>query len=84
MLCQSQNVSVAMESIAAVTPQVPAEEKELVNDCSGPSSGRFIAAYGEEVVGLDLLPPGRPSAQHPVVPANFLLCSDGLLEVVWI
>ena len=50
MLRQSENASVAMELIVAITPHVPAEEEELVDDCSGPSFGRFLAAYGKEVV----------------------------------
>ena len=73
-----------MEPFIAKTPHVSAEEKELVNYCSCLSSGRFLAAYGEEVVGLNVLPPGGPSFQHPAVPANYLLSPNSLLEVIWV
>ena len=73
-----------MEPLIAMAPHVPAEEKELVNDCGSRSTGRFFAAYGEEVTGLDLLPPRRPPAKEPIIPANFLLRLNRLLEVIWV
>ena len=73
-----------MKLFIAMTPYVPAEEKELVNDYSSPSSERFLAAYEEEVIGLHLLPPRRPHSQHPVIPTDFLLRANSLLEAIWV
>ena len=73
-----------MELVIAITAHIPAEEKELADDCSGPSSGRFLAAYREEVIRLNLLSPSGPSSQHPILSANLLLSPNSLLEVIWV
>ena len=57
-----------MKSVVAIAPQVPAEKEELVDDCCCPPSWRSLATYRENILCLDLLPAGRPSAKHPVVP----------------
>ena len=64
----SKDTRRAMKSVVAIAPQVPAEEKELVDDCCCPLSWRPLAAHREDILCLDLLPAGRLSTKHPVVP----------------
>ena len=58
-----------MKSVVAIAPQVPAEKKELVDDCCRPPSWRLLATYRDKVLCLDPLPLRRPSAKYPVVPS---------------
>ena len=60
VLCRSSNASSPVEPMISITPQILAEEEELMNDCSSPMLGGFVAAYGEEIVGLNSLPTRRP------------------------
>ena len=57
-----------MKSVVAIAPQVPAEKKELMDDCCCPPSWRPLATYREDILCLDLLSVGRPPTKHPVVP----------------
>ena len=80
MLSASLYTCRSMESIIPTLPEIPAQEKELIDYRRSPSARRAPTTNRKVVNSLDVLPSQRPTSQKSVISPNNLLSHDSRPE----